>query len=668
MVISLSPQRLSLVLLLLVMVLGAIQLQGPVARLLAMDGGPDDMAQVVFLNADLPRLAMALLCGAGLSVSGAILQQVLRNPLASPDTLGVSAGARLALALCTLLAPALLGLGRDLVAIAGAAISTLIVLFIARRRQFSPLALILTGLILGLYCGAMATILLLLKDRYLVGLFIWGSGSLSQQSWGPALDLLLRLTLCLIPLIVLLRSLSLLDAGEAAARSLGVPIERVRVMAVGLAVLLAAFVTSAVGMIGFIGLAGPLLARLHGRLGLGAWCLWSAVIGALLLLAADLGVQVFAGGGAAFLPTGAVTAVIGAPLLLVLSSRLAAVERPKLDAHNARRSVIDLPQRAGHLWWGVAILVTLLSLLVFVGRAPNGEWVLLRLELFADVMPWRLPRLLGAAGAGGLLAVAGYVLQRVTGNPMASPEILGVSAGAILGAAIAMMFAGTASSVGLTASATLGALAATLLVLTLAIRSPFSAERVLLAGVALTALVDALIGVLTATGDPHAVMLMAWISGSASGTSMPAALGIVTLTLCLLGAAMLGTRWLTILPLGAAPAQGLGVAVPRAQGLMLLLVALMTAVATPVIGPLTFVGLMAPHAVHLMGVRRAGPGLLLSAVVGASLMMLADTLARTIAFPLQLPTGILASLLAGPFLLLLIGAGGTASGASKGQS
>lgn len=79
------------------------------------------------------------------------------------------------------------------------------------------------------------------------------------------------------------------------------------------------------------------------------------------------------------------------------------------------------------------------------------------------------------------------------------------------------------------------------------------------------------------------------------------------------------------------------------------------------IGPLTFVGLMAPHIVALLGVRQVRSGLLLSALIGASLMMLADTLARVVAFPLQLPTGILASLLSVPFLLVLISGGGLVS-------
>ena len=98
----------------------------------------------------------------------------------------------------------------------------------------------------------------------------------------------------------------------------------------------------------------------------------------------------------------------------------------------------------------------------------------------------------------------------------------------------------------------------------------------------------------------------------------------------------------------------IGVPVSTAQLVLFLLVAVITAIATPIIGPLTFVGLIAPHLVNSLGIRKPKSGLLLSALTGAIAMMCADTLARTIAFPLQLSTGIVASLVAGPVLMLML--------------
>ena len=655
----LDPRALVTTMLLLATALATAHLYEPIIAAFSLGGIEHEFRRLILLHATLPRMAIALLCGAGLATSGAILQQVLRNPLASPDTVGVSAGARLALALATLFAPGLFGFGRDLVAIGGALVSTLVVLFIARTRRYSPLSLILAGLVVSLYCGAAATILVLVKDRYLVGLFIWGSGSLSQQSWGPSIHLATRLAVCSLPLALLMRPLSVLDAGEEVARSLGVSVERTRLLSIGVAVLMSAFVASTVGVIGFIGLAAPVLATLCGVRGFRARCLWSAAIGALLLLVTDLAVQLLGGNGAAFIPSGAVTAVIGSPLLLVLLSRL----RSSTSHALASASAPLFPARWkawGLPWRTLSCLGLLVALggLVFVGRDPGGGWWLLRADQFPDVLPWRLPRMLAAAGAGGLLAAAGYALQRVTRNPMASPEIMGVSAGAVLGAAVVLFVGGHASQASLTISAAVGSLVALLFVLGVSMRGSASPERVLLAGVALTALVDALVGLLMATGSPSSVMLLAWIAGSANGVSLPLAAGVVGSTVLLTAIALLATRWLSILPLGMQTAKSVGVPVPAAQTSLLILVAVMTAVATPVIGPLTFVGLMAPHVVGLLGIRSVPAGLALSTVAGMAFMMLADTLARTIAFPLQLPTGILASLLAGPFLLLLISSGG----------
>ncbi len=139
-----------------------ILLAKPVSHVLGTGGAASgyDVERMVLIYATLPRLVMAVLCGAGLAVAGAILQQVLLNPLASPTTLGVDAGARLALALATIFTPSLLGVGRDVVALIGSAASTLLV-FALVRRAFSAISIVLAGLVVSLYCGALSAMLIL---------------------------------------------------------------------------------------------------------------------------------------------------------------------------------------------------------------------------------------------------------------------------------------------------------------------------------------------------------------------------------------------------------------------------------------------------------------------------------------------------------------------------
>ena len=609
-----------------------------------------DVDRMVLLYATLPRLVIALLCGAGLGASGAILQQVLRNPLASPTTLGIDAGARLALALAVLFAPSLLGVGRDLVALSGSAISTLLVFALVRRRGFTALALVLAGLVVSLYCGALSALFVLFHNRMLASLFIWGSGSLSQQSWYPSMHLAVRLCLLAAPLIFLLRPLSLMDLGDENVRALGLSATRLRLGAVAIAAAIAAIVTSAVGVIGFVGLVAPIVARLSGARRFTAQLVSSTVIGALLLLITDAILQKIAGVTSEFIPTGAVVAVLGSPLLLVLLPRLTTAIPP--PSFNSGR--ITTSMRLPIIWLvvGACALITAVSLLV--GRGAGGEWNVLSLSEWHRGAEWRWPRLGAAASAGALLGVAGSILQRLTGNPLASPEVLGISAGAILATALSLFAFGVGSGLSAGIVATMGGFLVLGLILALGRRSNFSPERILLAGIALNALIDAIVGALSATGDPRAIVLLGWMSGSTSQAGPREAEVAGVAALLLIGATMLTERWLAILPLGAPQAMALGVPVQRARFVLLLLAAALTAAATPIIGPLTFVGLMAPHIVGSFGIRQPISAVFFAAVSGATIMSVADWLARVVAFPIQLPTGLVAAMAGAPFLMILL--------------
>ena len=608
-----------------------------------------DVAHMVLFYATLPRLAIAALCGGALAAAGAILQQVLRNPLASPTTLGVDAGARLALALAAVFAPNLLQWGRDVIALIGSAASTALVFLLVRRRDFSALSIVLAGLVVSLFCGALAAMLALVEARQLTSLFIWGSGSLSQQSWTPFVSLAARLGVLAIPLALLLRPLSLLDVGDDSASSLGLSAAKVRTAAVALAVAISGFVVSAVGVIGFVGLVAPVIARLAGARRFGSQLLWSTIIGSLVLLLTDSSLQLLAGASAEFLPTGAVTAVLGSPLLLLLLPGLRSVSRPPLRAAGPP---VSLP-RSGLTAAVIVGLIALGALSLLVSRGATGDWLVVP-GSWQQVVVWRIPRVLATTAAGALLAVAGTILQRVTHNEMASPEVLGVSAGSLLAVALGLFLTDHLSAVSQNLAATLGGLAVLAVILALGRRSGFAPDRMLLAGIALSALMDALVGVLSASGDPRALQLLAWMSGSPAGVTVGEALFTALAAATVIAAGLLVVRWLGILPLGGPAAVALGVNLPRARFALLVIAAVASAIATPILGPLTFIGLIAPHLVRALGVRRPGPLLVGAAAAGAGIMAGADWLARTLAFPLQLPTGLLAALVGAPFLMILL--------------
>ncbi|RUM22478.1 Fe(3+)-hydroxamate ABC transporter permease FhuB [Rhizobium phaseoli] len=611
--------------------------------------GGYDAQHLLLLYSTLPRMATALITGAALALSGTILQQVLRNPLASPTTLGVSAGANLALVSFMLAFPSLTGWGRDAVALAGSAAAAFAIFSISARHGFSPFSLILSGMIIGLWCGAAAAILILTNEQYLSGIFIWGAGSLSQQSWAIPISLLPKVALLAALALLATRPLALTQLGDAGATSLGLPIKWARGFILAIAIALSALVTSAVGVIGFIGLVAPQIVRLAGARRVVSQLIWSPVAGASLLLLTDEAIELLAPGD--FVPTGAVTALLGGPILIALLPRLATATRALPGMASPKIAVGSRTTSLVLLLLAVAALATAA---VFFGRAPDGSWAWLPAAAWDEILPLRLPRVAAAFGAGTVLGVTGLVLQRLTGNEMASPEVLGVSAGATLGVAAAMFaFAAPGLTIQL-AFAGGGALAVLLLIFLLSARSGFGPNRVLLAGIAFGAILDAGIGVLAASGDPRGLALIRWMAGSTYFVDNNVAASAMLIALAGIIAAFLASRWLALLQLGSETASELGLRIAPARGVLFGLSAIMTAAATLVVGPLSFVGLMAPHLAHGLGLRRPSIQLLAAALIGATLLVIADWAGRMIAFPYQVPAGLISALVGAPMLLYVL--------------
>ena len=627
------------------------QLSPDFSRLFVQQSGYDPR-RLLLIYSTLPRIATALLAGAALSLSGSLLQQVLRNPLASPSTLGISAGANLALVAVMLAFPALQGLSRDAVALFGSAAAAAVVFLIGARRGFSPLALVLAGLIVGVWSGALAAILVLMNDRYLSGLFVWGAGSLAQQSWTIPLSLLPKIAILSVAALLMVRPMALMELGDSGASGLGLSVKRTRIVAVCIAIALAAIVTSAVGVIGFIGLIAPRIAQLAGARQMKGQLIWSPLIGAGLLLLTDEALVLLSGASSTFLPTGAITALLGAPLLLLMLPRLKTAQRSAPSpSQNANRTSCE-PRVI--LLASIPALLLLLIGAIFFGRAPDGSWTLLAYLHWPDVLPYRLPRITGAFAAGAMLGVVGTILQRLSGNEMASPEVLGISAGATLGVTAALFLLpapGMAAQLGFGG---LGAFAVLIAIFLFGIRSGFAPERVLLTGIALGAMLDAFISVLAAGGDPRAIIVIQWMSGSTYLIETSKAISATMAAISGLALAFLARRWLDLLPLGAQATQAIGIRVDFARACLFVLAAAMTAAATLVVGPLSFIGLMGPHLARELGLRRAAPQLAGAALAGGNLMVLADWFGRMIAFPYQMPAGLVSALVGAPLLLILL--------------
>lgn len=319
---------------------------------------------------------------------------------------------------------------------------------------------------------------------------------------------------------------------------------------------------------------------------------------------------------------------------------------------------------------GVFVISALLA--ITLGAVPISAGEVIAALLGADqgaitaeiVRSIRLPRALLAAAVGAVLAVCGAYLQGMFRNPLADPSLIGVTAGASVGASAAIFFGG--GSVGASAIAgglslvSLGAFIGGLLAVWMVYRvatglQGTSVATMLLMGIAVTALAASLTGLMDYLADNESLRRMSlWRMGGLDGANATRAV----LMLAILGIILLGMRStalsLNTLLLGESQARHLGVNVERLKNRLIVWVALGVGVSVAVAGSIAFVGLVVPHMIRLC----VGPDhrtlVPLSALGGASLLLLADTLARTLMAPTELPVGLVTALVGAPFFVFLL--------------
>ncbi|WP_417705668.1 Fe(3+)-hydroxamate ABC transporter permease FhuB [Pseudomonas sp.] len=596
----------------------------------------------------LPRLSMALLTGAALGLSGSLLQQITQNRLVSPMTIGASSGAWLGLVLATLLVPAFAANHGQWAALVGALAAVCLVLLIAGRSGIGGLPLVLGGMAMNLLLGALAAGLVLINNQYTQGLFVWGAGDLAQIDWHWVQWLWPKLLLAVPLLILAPRPLSLLQLGSDAAQARGLALWPVMLVLFLAALWLCAVSITAVGLIGFIGLLTPNMAKMLGARTARDELFYSALLGALLLLGTDTLALLANRVSGQLVPSGAAAALIGAPVLLWLARRHLAAEDPR---------GLQLPRGAERFSWRSALWVAALALLALsvalgLARGVDG-W---RLQ-WPSALVWSLrwPRVLTAAAAGAGLAISGLLLQRLLRNPLASPDILGLSAGATLAVMLALIaFGGAVFGAVAPLAAFVGSLAVLAVLMLLGRRHHYSPALMALLGISLGALLNAALQFVLAKGTGDSFALLGWLAGSTYRATPAQALWL-TFGVLLFGAlALLFQRALTLIGIGDGVAASRGLNVPRLRLALLVLVALLCALVTSLLGPVAFLGLLAPHIAVMLGARRVMPQLLLAASLGAVLMLLADWVGRTLIFPLQIPVGIVASVLCGGYFVFLL--------------
>lgn len=601
-----------------------------------------------------PRLAAGLVVGACLGVAGALMQAIARNPLVSPDLLGVTAGAQLGL-LAALMLPAAYGLPSVFL---GGVLAAFATFALAGGGRTTPLRLILAGVAIGQALSAVLALFLSLNDQAAMVVSLWNTGTLAQVGWDGLRPALWVIPGAAIMIGVLARPLATTMLEDAVMHSLGVATTRLRTLTLLLASVLAALAIHLAGPLGFVGLLVPNLLRLaygvHRPLPLLGLCLlW----GGVATLAADaLGMALAPW---LTLPFGVLSAMLGALALLALLHLRSgtAAHVPSMSRPRDRRWTLPL-------FAFVPLALMLISGLLLVGTFGDGAahdtlvqgwfaWLAGDPAALA-LADLRLPRWCADLGAGALLAMAGVILQDVTRNPLAGPEILGVNQFAGLAVLATLTLAPHLADTWRVGIAWSGAGLALTLAIGLNLRHGLEPMRLTITGFALAGLAMALGSLLLAQYSGNVAQGLIWLVGSSYARTWRDVGLLLPWLLVGAGLAALAARSLDVLRLGTDTARALGLPVLRHRIALITLAAMLTAAAVATVGPVAFVGLLVPHCVRLLGFHRTAHRLVAAPLLGALLLLAADVLARALLAPLDIPLGVATAAVGTPAFLLLL--------------
>lgn len=612
-----------------------------------------------------PRLAAGVAVGIALGAAGLLMQSLSRNALASPDTLGVTAGSYIAVTAVAAFGIAVPIWASGAVAFVGGLAAAALVLGLAGGAGTSTTRLVLAGSALALAFQAGTSALLVLFSEETKGLLAWGSGSLSQLGLETSARAAPVVVVGVALALVLARRLDVLALGDDTGSSLGVPIRSTRMLGILLAVLLTATAVTLAGPIGFVGLCAPVLARLLARVvpALGRHLLLiplAGIIGAIVVILADALLRAIIGPeGAIAVPTGVATTVFGAIVLVVMARRLrdaGPTRRPptiRIGVRSSRRFVVVVV--AGALALSAVVLV---GMLMGSTRLLTGD-ILLWLQSSAPpriafALDERAPRVIAAVVAGAALALAGSLTQAVSRNPLADPSLLGITGGAGLGAVLVVTGA-TATTFGMLVAAVVGGLLAFALVYGLAWRRGLSADRFILIGIGVSYGAVALTTFALLRANPwDTPKIYTWLSGTTYGRIWEQVIPLAIVLAISLPFVFARRHDLDILAMDEDTPRLLGIRLERTRMLLLITAALLAALSVVAVGVVGFVGLVAPHAARALVGARHSRVIPVATLLGAVLVGAADTLGRTVIAPAQLPAGLVVALIGAPYFVWLL--------------
>ncbi|GEC90275.1 Fe3+-hydroxamate ABC transporter permease FhuB [Brevibacillus brevis] len=607
----------------------------------------------------LPRTVMGLLSGAALAIAGALMQTVTRNPLASETTLGVNAGAYFFVVFGMVFWPSLLHDHPLPFAMAGGILAAVTVYFMSGGRKGTPVRVALSGMIVTLVYSSLTSAIILFNEETTNGIFLWGSGSLKQNDWSGVEFSWPWIVAGILVSIFMSRQLDVLTFHEETAKSLGQKVAKTRLFTMFIAILVTCVSVSVVGPIGFIGLVAPHLVRLSG-ITQHKWLLpLCAIWGAALLVASDTIARMFINHYGE-LPAGAITAAIGGPWLIWLALR---VSRSMSAGTGGSMSVGGAQRKVSY----PLIVCTLAVLLVVVWMLSlsSGNLYLPWTEIIAIFMgqgnemysqlvfELRMPRLLTAMLAGVALAISGSLMQSAVRNPLADPQIVGVTSGAGVGAIIVLLVFPQLSA-WMPLGAVAGGIISAAIVYAVSWRRGLNPIILTLVGIAVSAAGAALINILIVHSMILAAPALTWLAGSTYGRGWMEVGRLLPAILVLAPIAWWLGRRVDLLSFNDESSTGLGLKVRMTRLSVAVIAVLLASAAVASVGAVGFIGLLAPHAARMLVGPHHRRAVVVSAMLGAVLLAASDLLGRIVMIPKDIPAGVVVALLGAPYLFLLM--------------
>ncbi|EKO3470036.1 Fe(3+)-hydroxamate ABC transporter permease FhuB [Vibrio fluvialis] len=600
-----------------------------------------------FAYAQLPRLVMTLIVGAMLGLVGSLMQQLTQNSLTSPLTMGTSSGAWLALIIVSIWWPDAIADYSALAAMTGALLAFGLILLIAGLDNMTGLPMVISGMVINILLGAIAGAIILLHQDYAQNVFMWGAGDLAQNGWEMIEWLVPRLSPLVLLLLLAPRVLTLLRLGHQGAQARGLSVIPAFFLLMIIGIWLVSASITVVGLIGFIGLLTPNIVRALGARTPRMELVASVVFGALLLLLTDMLAQWLTLWFGQVVPSGVTAAAIGAPALIWFSRR-------QLKAQDG--IAVALPGSRQRVSRGLSVTVAALLAvgvaLYFCYQSDSADtWFALPSDYQWSL---RWPRALTALCTGIGLALAGTILQRLIYNPLASPDILGVSSGATFALVFSSLFLGQSLLSTQWGTALAGSLAVLLVLILLGRKHQYAPSSVILTGIAMTALLQAFVQFCLAKGNQDSYKILQWLAGSTYRVTAEQATLLSGLVLALFVLSLMSSRALTLISISRSFATARGLNSAWMSLGLLVLVAMLCAVVTATMGPVAFVGLIAPHLARMLGAQQVKAQLLLGSLIGATTMLWSDWLGQVLLFPNQIAAGTLVAILGALYFLALL--------------